>query len=249
MADINVEGLSLPGTVQQDLNQLCRDLESSLGDNLVSLILYGSLVHGEYTQDKSDANIIVVLNDVSIDALDEITKPYRNSQQGLRASLMVLTEDDLNRSTDVFPAKFLDIRDHHHVLTGKDVVSGMEISSEHVRLRLEQEIKNLLLRLRMFYLKRALATGGLQSILTHGISSFIHNLATLLRLKKGEAPEENRKVIEEAAEVMGLEAKPMLDALALKSGSSQLSGDALRGLYGEFLETVEKAAKVVDGME
>ena len=48
---------------------------------------------------------------------------------------------------------------------------------------------------------------------------------------------------------MGLEAKPMLDALALKSGSSQLSGDALRGLYGEFLETVEKAAKVVDGME
>ena len=68
-------------------------------------------------------------------------------------------------------------------------------------------------------------------------------------MKKGEAPEANRKVIEEAAEVLGLEAKPMLDALALKSGSSQLSGDALRGLYGEFLETVEKAAKVVDGME
>src|SRR5262249_25071672 len=55
---------------------------------------------------------------------------------------------EIPRLAEVFPTRLLDIRDHHLLLHGEDVFAGLEIDGKLLRLRVEQELSNLSLRLR-----------------------------------------------------------------------------------------------------
>lgn len=49
------------------------------------------------------------------------------------------------------PTKFLDIQKHHAVLYGSNPFASLSISREQVRLRVEQGLRNIALRLRRQY--------------------------------------------------------------------------------------------------
>ena len=145
----------LPTPVSQGLERFCSQLQEALGEQLVSVILYGGLAKGEYAASSGDVNLMVVVNEVTVEALDKAISPVQQGMRDFGLAVMLLSEDNLRRSTDVFPIKFLDMQQHHRVVWGKDVLADLLIAKDHLRLRCEQEIKNLLLRLRQFYLHRA----------------------------------------------------------------------------------------------
>jgi hypothetical protein len=161
---------------------------------------------------------------------------------------MVLTEDDLRRSTDVFPTKFLDMQRHHRLLWGRDVLAELHVADAHLRLRCEQEMKNLLLRLRQFYLHRQHRPELIEATLGRALSSFLNDLGVLLLLKTGQAPSGKEAIAEAAARELGLDGRVLSAALALKAGTYQPTGDELKRLYDDFMATVERAATIVDGL-
>ena len=132
-----------PQSVQVGVERFCDDLQQALGDQLVSIALYGGLARGEYAATTSDVNIMVVLRDVSIGLLDRIAESVEQGRRVFRLAVLVLSEEDLRRSTDVFPVKFLDMQRRHRILYGRDVFADLTVSREHLRLRCEQELKNL----------------------------------------------------------------------------------------------------------
>lgn len=62
----------LPGIVEEGLHQLCEQLRETLGEQLVSVILYGGLTKGEYTPRSSDVNVLIVLQEVNVAVLDHV---------------------------------------------------------------------------------------------------------------------------------------------------------------------------------
>jgi hypothetical protein len=138
------------------------------------------------------------------------------------------------------------MQQHHRVLWGKDVLADLHIARDHLRLRCEQEIKNLLLKLRRFYLQRAQHAELVESTLTTAISSFLSSLSALLILKTGQAPMEKKAIAEAATRELELDDKPLQDTLALKSGEYKPDSAELKALYGAFMSTVHRAADVVD---
>lgn len=238
----------IPAEVRSGLDQLCASLREALGESLISVVLYGGLAKGEYAPSTSDVNLTIVLAAVSIDLLDLMAPAVQAGQRDFCLAVLVATEKDLERSADVFPTKFLDMQRHHNVLWGRDVLSGIPISTEHLRLRCEQEIKNLLLRLRQFYLNRAWRMELVEQTLAGAVSSFTASLAVLLELKTGNAPMTRAATAAAAARELGLPEKPLADALALKAGDLRLDSAALKELYGDFMAVVDQAAGIVDEM-
>ena len=155
-----------PSAVGAVLEPTVRELQRVLGPRCVSVVLFGGLAKGEFIPERSDVNLLVVVEEVTIGLLDEVAPLLAQGAGAVRLGLLLLSEEDLRRSTDVFPIKFLDIQRHHQVLAGRDVFEGLEIARGHLRLRCEQEIKNLLLRLRQFYLERARRPEWIESTLT-----------------------------------------------------------------------------------
>src|SRR5689334_6071811 len=121
---------SLPLSVQEGLDQFCTDLRAALGDHLVAVILYGATATGEYSPSSSDVNVMVVLDEVTVELLDAAVPSVQQGRRDVSLGLMLLSENDLRCSTDVFPIKFLEMQQHHRVLWGKDLLADLPIATD-----------------------------------------------------------------------------------------------------------------------
>jgi hypothetical protein len=212
------------------------------------LVLYGGLAKDEFIPEKSDINLMVVVDRVSIELMDSVAPLLRQGAGETRLGVLLLSEEDLQCSADVFPIKFLDIQRYHQVLAGQDVIAGLEIDRAHLRLRCEQEIKNLLLRLRQFYLERARRPELIEATLTRAVSSLLINLGVLAELKTG-ARSPTKLAALANAEQLGLKLLPVYQVLALKRGELKPDAAGLKELYAAFMLTVEEAARMADELD
>ena len=57
------EAVALPAEVGEGLERFCRNLRDALGDDLISVVLYGGLAKGEYAQASSNVNVVVVVQE------------------------------------------------------------------------------------------------------------------------------------------------------------------------------------------
>jgi len=237
----------LPKKLQSHLDRFCSQLEKSMGDSLISVVLYGGLARGdEYNPRWSDVNVLVVLDRATVDRLDKIASPIRKAVRRFHLSPLVLSERDLRRSADVFPIKFLDMQRHHRQLWGRDLLTDLAIQTDHLRLRCEQELKNLLLRLRYVYLQRSNRPRLVEQTLITASSPFLHGVNALLVLKTGEAPRLIAATADAAERELGLDGETLRRVLAMKRGHRGPKGAELRQLFNSYMTTVEKAAYIAD---
>jgi len=139
--DSTSRGRQLPSAVEGRLGELAGTLRSQLGDNLVSLLVFGSAVRGGWAQGRSDVDLVLVLREPSHDALLSISNTLTVARTALRFEAVILSADEISRAADVFPLFYDDIRSCHVLLAGKDVFADLEISDKHRRLRIEQELR------------------------------------------------------------------------------------------------------------
>lgn len=248
MAD-STQMLAIPKTVQDGLDELTRSLVKELGGALVSVALYGDLAKGEgFQPGHGVVNVAIVLDSVSLSKLDKAAPAIKRAIDSIRLAPLILSEDDLKTSTDVFPIKFLDMQKHHRVLHGKDVLSGLSIARDHLRLHCEQQVKNLHLRLNASYVRHATDASALRSTLESGVVSFIADLRTMLVLKTRSAPTLNADIVESATESLGLSADVINELLWLRRSEDRVPLAELKSLYSAFIDVVQHAASVIDKM-
>ena len=149
MAEPAATANTLPAEIQAGLDRFRDEMETALGPELVALMVYGDVLCRDVNRSRLDGvNVMVVLRQVRLADLDKIMKPVKAAGKKIGLVPMVVSETDIKGSADVFPIKFLQIKHHHKLLYGTDVFQGMEVSKAHLRLRCEQELKNLMLRTR-----------------------------------------------------------------------------------------------------
>lgn len=128
--------LQLPQEVQIGLPRFCEQIHSTLGNlrpDLLAVLLYGHLVKSP--PEPGPTEVLLVLTQISAEHLERLAPPIRQGLQDFRLSVMLLTPEDLARSTDVFPIKFADIHRHHLLLWGNDPLQELQITAAHLRLR------------------------------------------------------------------------------------------------------------------
>ena len=112
---------------EKRLNEFVDRLRQAAGDNLESVVLYGSAVSGEYDPEFSNINLLCFLRDTSYPKLQGLAPTVEGwFKDGHRPPLFI-TREELERSTDVFVIELMDIRRQHKVLFGPDYVGTLEI--------------------------------------------------------------------------------------------------------------------------
>lgn len=243
---MNALDVEIPEAEKAGLERFCEQLKEAEGDELISIILYGDLAKGEYTPMSSDVNVMVVLKSVTTENLDKAASPFRQGQRDFRLALLLLSEHDLRHSTDVFPIKFLDMQQQHQVLWGDDVLTDLEITREYLRLRCEQELRNLVLRSHQFYLQRIQHSEQIEGTLTQMISPLLTSLGVLLMLKIDQWIVGKQAIAEAATRELALTDNTLQRLLDLKAGSYKPSPEELKQLYNGLMTIVEQAADIAD---
>jgi hypothetical protein len=151
------------------LEKFVEELKAVWGDNLVSLVLYGSAAAGDFVEKKSDYNTLAVLRDDSAAALKKAIPVVRRWVKSGHPAPVVFTSAKLAVSCDVFPLEFQDIRDKGRVLAGEDILSSLVLGRGDARRQLEHELSGKIQNIRRALLSGAdpvkLRQGSLPSLL------------------------------------------------------------------------------------
>jgi len=241
--DLSLAALRAPPPVTAALEKLRTALTQAAGDNLVALLLYGAVARGHYRGGTSDVDLVVVLKDTSFPALRAIAPGLREAFRSVRADPLLLSTEDLTHASDVFPTKFLAIQRQRVLLAGVDPFEGLTISREHVRLRVEQELRNLSLRLRRRFVARHDDAPALQLALhsmTGSLESALHALLWLdgEPLSPASGPQE---VLRAAAARFDLDG----EALARLHDGQEVEGVAAH--FERLCAVIDRAIQFADG--
>jgi hypothetical protein len=225
------------------------DLVRAAGKNLAGLILYGGLARGRYRPGKSDVNIVLLLHEASAPALAAVAPVLQAAWRAAGVVPLILTPTEVPHTVELFPTKFLDIQRHHLVLLGEDAFAGLEISRQHVRRHVRQELRNLLLRLRRRYVAAGSDRAALTRLVAGTVRPFALELSTLLWLADQKAPAEDHSaaIFEASAAAFGFDPQPLARLAALRHNPQP--ADDLPALYAALLDAVARAADVADRLK
>jgi hypothetical protein len=231
------------------LDQIVEKLTKALGADLVSVVLYGSAAVGDHHEKFSDYNVLCVLTQITPAQLGAAETVFRWWQQQGNPAPLLLTQYEVQNLTDCFAIEFHDIKDHHRILAGADVVSGIEIDRCFYRAQVEHDLRAKLLRLRQKASAILSDKDVLRQLLVESVSTFCVLFRHALILSGVEGPAQKRDVVERAAERFGLDPGPfrsLLDQREQKAKAQELDPQALLGSY---LIEIGKVIDAVDCME
>lgn len=244
--NLDFSGLSEP--VAKKLASYLEGLIKLLGENLKSVVVYGSAVAGDFDPKRSNINLLVVVERLELSLLHDI-QPYisRWARKGMIAPLF-LTCEHMNTSSDVFPIEFLDMSDFHKVVLGDDPFAKLDISRENLRLECEEKIKGSLISLRQSYLEIADRRVPMMNLVASSITGMVSVFRGLVRLAGKSAPAKRMDVVDAAAGLYGFDKRSFHKALEIKHLAPRMTRQEMDSFYSSYLSEIEKIAIQIDKM-
>ncbi len=219
------------------------------GDELVSLNLYGEAAAGEPGLNHRPVKLLAVMNEVGPSQLKRYAGVNSKwSKKGIRAPLM-LTQDTLESSTDVFPIEFFEMKESYQLLHGRDILAGLEISHENLRRQCEEQIKGKFIHLRQEYIEVSGDKKALTHLIAASIEPFTEVMRNILRLIGKGAPVKKDLTIKEFCRDASLDDAPFMGALAVRRAGLAPNREELDRLYAAYLVEVGRMAEYIDKME
>ncbi|HET8825177.1 MAG TPA: nucleotidyltransferase domain-containing protein [Terriglobales bacterium] len=223
-------------------------IRAAAGENLVSVVLYGSAADGEFHPEYSDLNLLCLVRDASFPALSKISAVISWWRGKRHQPPLVLTSQELITSADVFSIEFSDMKQRYRVLCGPDPLRDLQVPLTHHREQLEYELREKLFLLRQHLMLAGSDEKQLWEIMLHSLSSF----TTLFRHVLIEMGEPERKHSREAVAILSkklsFEEIPFLQLMDVRSRQSDRSRLRASEVAAKYLDAIATVASAVDAM-
>lgn len=235
----------MPNATDIVLKRFVDDLAGLYGKDLVSVVLYGSAVAGDYVEGQSNINCLVVLRTVTPESLRLSTKALGRWRRDRIVTPLFLDPAYIKTACDVFPIEFFDIKERHRILHGEDFLQNLTLSAARVAAQCEQEIKAKVLRLRQLYLEHGDSPRDLRKLLVESIGSFLVLFRALLRSRDVRPPFDPEAILAELNE-RGLALAATAAVVNLKRTKTSVADPEVHGLFARYLDDIRA---VVDFIE
>lgn len=228
------------------LEHFLEQLKKAHGANVLSIILYGSAAGEDFHQRYSDYNLLVLLQELSLEELSRSAKLCQKWMRTNNPPPLFVDREYLETSRDVFPLEFLDIQEAHRVLFGEDPFADMKISREHLRLECESELKGKILSLREAFLQAYPSKRKVKTLVLNSSSALFTLFRGLLRLLSEPVPETKREVLSKLNAKTHFDTAIFEKILDVREGKQKLSRKEITSWMAEYLTTLKKMARVID---
>jgi hypothetical protein len=227
--------------IDPKLDEFVRTLKAAAAGNLKAVILYGSAATEEFHAKHSDLNILCLVNQANAADLEALHGPAQWWVRRGQRPPLVFTLEELQRSADVFTIELLDMKSHHRILYGEDVLEKISVPLHYHSIQVERELRTDWLRLRQAILAAPKKSKVHLEIMVSSFSAF----AALFRhalIALGDTPAETRReAIDRIAQFAGADPAGFHTILGLREGKlKERDVDTQKTLnqYFSFVEAV-----------
>ncbi|HET9957242.1 MAG TPA: nucleotidyltransferase domain-containing protein [Polyangiaceae bacterium] len=227
----------LPPELKRQLLAFTEQLENKLGASLVALFVFGGAARGEYHVGSSDIDCAIVLDSATPELLIGLGNLLQLGRFQSRFESIILTLEEVQHAADAFPIFYSDMRRCHVLLTGRDVLSDLQISDHHLRLRVEQELRDCQIHLRRAITDSMGESHALAGAVIRKVKQIRAPLRALAQLEGRSVADKMGEVLADAGRRFQLDVSPLSEPDRAPVVS-----------VGTLMELLSRSIEVVDRM-
>ena len=236
--------------VQEALSGLIDDLRATHGDNLASVVLYGSAAAGDHIELRSDYNLLIALHRITPEDLRLAQAPMREWQRIGHPLPVYFTVEELSDAGDVFPIEFHQMAKARIVLFGKDPFEFVQLSDANLRHQTEYELRSKLIQLRRLYIPASVSTEKLCELMSDSLASFAALFRAVLLLHGKDAPVSKPDCVRATVQLLGLDAEPFEKIFEFRTSDSlPRSESEANAIFGSYMFQIEQVVEAVDELK
>ncbi|HYC54942.1 MAG TPA: hypothetical protein VEL28_08380 [Candidatus Binatia bacterium] len=178
-------------SLRSRLDKYAADCVAILEPRLRAVILYGDATSSA----NAPITTALLLDEVSMPTVRKVREIAEKWRRSMVAPLL-LDDEYLCTSCDVFPLELLALRDNHEVIWGEaEPVRTLVLHREHLRLEVEEQLKGKILHLRQAYIEARGSGRVLRDLLLQSSVGFEIVMRGLLYLDGREHPQDPAEVV------------------------------------------------------
>ncbi|HEV8541367.1 MAG TPA: hypothetical protein VGR78_03155 [Verrucomicrobiae bacterium] len=205
--------------IQKILDDAVGSLRAQLGENLLSCCLYGSAVRGNFVEGVSDLNLLILLNNSTAEAHEQIARAIGNQPQ---IDPFILGKRGFARSVRAFATKFASIQRNYRVLHGADPLSDFQLDPNLEKFLCEQAVRNLRLRMIYAFVTRS-RNKAYDRFVLRNITTMLVQFSEALRLTGISVPAAIEERVPIFEKQFGIDAQVLRDLLAFRTKPARWS--------------------------
>ena len=236
--------------VQEALNHLIQDLRATHGDNLSSVVLYGSAAAGDHIELRSDYNLLIALKRITPADLRLAQAPMREWQRLGHPLPVYFTVEELSDAADVFPIEFYQMERARIVLYGNDPFEFVNLSDTNLRHQAEYELRSKLIQLRRLYIPASVSIEKLCELMKDSLASFAALFRAVLILHGREAPVAKPDCVRATAQLLQLDTEVFENIFTFRA-TGDLPGTEKEAneIFAVYMDQIELVIEAVDKMD
>lgn len=235
----------LPEKSKNVIIEFTDKLIDAFPDKLEAVILFGSAAGVEYIEDKSDINILIILQNIrtiDLNVIMDTGKKYIKKGLGIP---LIFERDHVATSLDTFPIEFSDMKLRHILLHGNDPLKNADIEGKNVRYQCERELKSMLVNLRRGFLRTEGKKENLENLLTGSLSAVLAACRGMLWLAEKTPPNNVDDLLAEIRLLYNAETSAIDRVWHLRKGRSEATA-TLEMLFEAYVDDIARLASLVD---
>ena len=230
----------------KNLDKLVKSLKKELGENLTSIIAFGSQANVEDA--KNNLNIMIVTNTLSAENLYAISKPIQKWVKAKNPIPVIMNRDEWYSSFDVYAIEYSDIKGNYRLIYGEDLVQSISINKYFLRLECEAELKSLLLKYKNNFLMNIRSDKEMKKLLSQVIKTLLVIFRSVLRLHDCAVPYRAVDIIEFVSNYLNFNKIVMLKLAKVKYEGDAYTKQELMYIEAELVKDIQHILKQVDAM-
>ena len=233
--------------VKDALNGLLRDLHATHGDNLASIVLYGSAAAGDHIELRSDYNLLITLKRITPEDLRLAQAPVREWRRLGHPLPVYFTAEELSDAADVFPIEFHQMANARVVLYGQDPFKFIKLSDANLRHQTEYELRSKLIQLRRMYIPACVSIEKLCHLMSDSLASFAALFRAVLILHGEEAPVAKPDCVRATVRRFGLDEEPFENIFAFRASDFVPPSEKnANEIFAAYMEQIDRVIQAVD---
>lgn len=200
-------------------------IKEILGEDLVTLAEY-------YTGDEK--KLLAICKNLDLDILQKLKQS--------KEIPILFTKEELMQGVDVFPVEFLNIKLHHKILYGEDILKDIKISKENLRHQLEFEFRSKLIHLRSEYLM--FSGKELEALILSAVPALapiMGGLVYLKDLKHGDT----REMFDIVSEGYGIDVSILKEIYEIRRGKDKFKKEKEQYII-ELIKVLSGIGNIID---
>ena len=233
--------------VQEALHGLIEDLRTTHGDNLASVVLYGSAAAGDQIELRSDYNLLISLHRITPADLRQAQAPMREWQRLGHPLPVYFTVEELSDAADVFPIEFHQMSQARILLYGQDPFEFAKLSDVHLRHQAEYELRSKLIQLRRLYIPASISLTKLCDLMSDSLASFAALFRAVLLLHGVKAPVAKPDCVRATVRLLELDDQPFEKIFAMRAnGELPATEQEANDIFAAYMLQLERVVEAVD---